>query len=90
MSEKGYIMPDRWLEIREHIHARWDKLSQHDIDEARRDMDKLVDLLKTVYGFNRSRAEREYHEFRLSLRVMLQPRVDSPVTPFRFPKLSER
>lgn len=78
MEEKPNRVSDHWVEIRQHIHSQWGKLSQSDIDGLKGNLDNLVTVLRKVYGIAESRAEREYHDFRVSLPCLLQPDVSAP------------
>ena len=63
----------KWGEIKNMIQAKWGKFSVAEIDSLKGNIDELATKLQDVYGYARAHAEREYHEFRLSLRPILQP-----------------
>ena len=63
----------RWSEIRNIIQTKWGKFSSSELESFRNNLDGVVSRLEKVYGHTRGRAEREYHEFRQSLRVVLLP-----------------
>ncbi len=50
------------------IHSKWRKFSKRKIQSILGDLDELVGMIQSVYGYPKDRAEREYHDFRLSLR----------------------
>ncbi len=64
----------RWAQVRDRIRSRWSKFSDAEIDSMRGNLDRLSVLLRKVYGYAEGRTEREYHEFRVSLRPVLQER----------------
>jgi hypothetical protein len=67
------LIHEKWTEIKERIHCRWRKFSANDIEVVRDDLDELVTIIRKRYGCATSQAETEYHEFRVSLRPLLQP-----------------
>ena len=69
----------RWMEIKNHITQRWSRLNASDLDSLKGNLDELVTRVQVAYGCAHARAEREYHEFRTSLRPLLQPAVVAPV-----------
>lgn len=64
---------ERWPEIRDLIHTKWTKMSARDINGLNRSLDALVDKICKTYGCTRERAERDYHEFRVSIGPILHP-----------------
>jgi hypothetical protein len=68
-----------WNEIKETIRLKWSKLSNTEIENLKNNLDGLVTKLQINYGYARPRAEREYHEFRVSLRPLQAPGVLAPV-----------
>jgi len=63
--------PDRLL--RGEISRRWKQLTTADIEECGTDRSKLIDVLRTRYGYAKGRAEKEvelfFGEFRDRLRM---------------------
>jgi hypothetical protein len=56
------------------IQERWGKLSRATLLKMD-DMRELVTVIEGAYGYPRNRAEREYHEFHLTLRPAVHPAV---------------
>ena len=78
MSDKLDMTPNHWITIKEHIRSKWSKLSATEIDSVKENMDKLVPIIRKVYRIAQPHAEREYHDFRVSLRPLFQPEIISP------------
>lgn len=79
-----------WFEIKHLIAERWKRLSASDVDSLKGNLEDLVARIQAAYGCARARAEMEYHEFRTSLRPLLQPPAVAPIpverTRQRFPR----
>jgi len=68
----SFLSQSRWPEIREKIQAKWGKFTSREIESLRSDLDALVKQIQKSYGYERKRAEREYHDFMVSIRPMFQ------------------
>jgi hypothetical protein len=59
--------------LRSEIMCRWEQLTTAEVEECSTDLDKLVDMLQTRYGYARRRAEKEvdlfYGEFQTRVRL---------------------
>jgi uncharacterized protein YjbJ (UPF0337 family) len=64
---------NRWSEIKDKIETKWGKFSNSEIESLQGNLDGIVGKIQKVYGYARDRAEREYHEFRVSLKTVLAP-----------------
>jgi len=73
------IFQEKWVEIKEKIESKWSKFSKAEIESVRDNFEELVSILQKVYGQGRVQAERECHDFQLSLRPLLQPAIRCPV-----------
>lgn len=62
------------------IQTKWGKFSKHQIENMKGDLDELVGMIQNAYGCSRNRAEREYHDFQLTLRPNMQPFGTKPFT----------
>ncbi len=69
----GFLMQERWSEVRERIMTKWGKFTRREVDALREDLEGLVMLIQKSYGYQRNHAEREYHDFRLAIRPMFYP-----------------
>ena len=65
------------------IQSKWGKFTRHQLAAIQEDLGALVGLIQSTYGFTKNQAEREYHDFQLSLRPVLQPIVTKPLNPRR-------
>jgi uncharacterized protein YjbJ (UPF0337 family) len=68
-----------WIEIKRRIQAKWGKLSNSEIESLKDNIDGLSKKLQKVYGYAKAQAEREYHEFRITLRP-IKHSVGNPVS----------
>ena len=59
----------RWQELRSAVRARWDKLTDADIDGVRGNSERLLDVLQARYGYTRQTAELEVTAWRRTLRA---------------------
>ena len=80
------MIQNRWLEIKNEIHSTWGKFKESDLEGFRGNLEGLVTKLQHVYGYANGQAEREYHEFRVSIRPILRPLVPTSRSPERTPK----
>jgi uncharacterized protein YjbJ (UPF0337 family) len=55
------------------IQTKWGKFSKRRLESMKGDLGELVDMLQSAYGYTKNRAEREYHEFQLTLRPGAHP-----------------
>src|SRR5687768_16162387 len=69
----GFLMQERWADVRERIMTKWGKFTRREVDALRVDLDYLVAQIQKSYGYERQHAEREYHEFRLAIRPIFYP-----------------
>ena len=57
------------------IQSKWEKLNRTQLQNMQGTLDGVVDMLQSSYGYPRSRAEREFHDFQISLRpVPIRPK----------------
>ena len=66
------MIQGRWNEIKSKIRSKWGKISNSDIEKVKNNLDELSTKIQKAYGCAKAQAEREYHEFRLSLRPMMK------------------
>lgn len=71
-------LQDKWIEVRERIASKWGKFTKLEIDSVRNNLDGLVEIIQNVYGYRRAHAERECHDFRISLRPVYLHRDHRP------------
>ena len=69
------VIENRWDEVKNLIQSRWGKFTNREIESLNGNLDELVTKIQKVYGFARGQAEREYHDFLVSLRPTMQPSV---------------
>lgn len=55
------------------IQSKWNKLSRFSLKNMESDASGIVSLIQSAYGYTRSQAEREYHDFQLTLRPARTP-----------------
>ena len=67
------MIQSKWSEIKHLIQSRWGKLTDREIESTRLNLEGLVAIVQKAYGYAIQHAEREYHEFRVSLRPILKP-----------------
>jgi uncharacterized protein YjbJ (UPF0337 family) len=60
------------------IQTKWGKFSKPKLLVMKDDLSELVGMIQRVYGYSKDRAEREFHDFQLSLRPVLHPVVTKP------------
>jgi hypothetical protein len=73
MNKKEDLFEGHWLEIKNRIRMKWSRLNGTELESLKHNLDCLVARIEASYGCAKARAELEYHEFRLSLRPLLQP-----------------
>ena len=69
------LTDSKWDDIQSQIQMKWGRFTQNDLDALKENLDEVVTRIRKVYGYTRDQAEREYHEFRVSLRPMMQHHV---------------
>jgi uncharacterized protein YjbJ (UPF0337 family) len=57
----------RWNDVKDQAHLRWGRLTGHELEIVRGNIDRLVDALQRCYGYDRRRAEREVEQWRETL-----------------------
>lgn len=57
------VFEGRWKQLKGDVKRTWGKLTDDDLDQAEGNRDKLVGSLQERYGWERSRAEREFDGF---------------------------
>lgn len=70
MKTNQDTLDTRWIEIAELIHTRWSKFSKREIDSLHGNLDDLAGKIQKVYGYARDHAERECHQFQISIRPL--------------------
>ncbi|NNF05872.1 MAG: CsbD family protein [Candidatus Eisenbacteria bacterium] len=60
---ESHELKGKWTQLRGEIKARWNKLTDDDIDEIRGERLKLVGKLQEKYGWKKEEAERRLDEF---------------------------
>lgn len=69
-----------WNEVKSKIKSKWSKFSDNEIDSLKGNLEALSDKIQKVYGYAKDRAEREYNEFKTSLKSS-PPKVDDQTKP---------
>lgn len=57
----------KWVVVKDKIKARWEKLTDDDIESFRENIDSLTGKIQLVYGCTKDHAEWEYKEFKHKL-----------------------
>ncbi|MFN8060214.1 MAG: hypothetical protein U0Q12_13745 [Vicinamibacterales bacterium] len=57
----------RWADNSHHAKARWNRLTDEDIEDVRGNVERLVDALRARYGYARRFAERDIANWSRSL-----------------------
>jgi uncharacterized protein YjbJ (UPF0337 family) len=63
------IFEGRWRQIKGDMQRAWGKLTDDDMDRAEGNREKLLGSLQERYGWERTRAEREFDSFLESVRT---------------------
>ena len=50
-------------DVKEKIRAKWNKLSDQDIDESHGDVSNLRERVKAAYGYDETKANKEFEDF---------------------------
>ena len=56
-----------WTELKGKIKAKWAKLTDHDLDEVKGNMETLAGKIQKTYGYAKDKAEQEYKDFKATL-----------------------
>jgi uncharacterized protein YjbJ (UPF0337 family) len=56
------ILKGKWQEIKGRVKEKWGKLTNNDLGEIEGKGEKLLGLLRTQYGYIKSKAELEYKD----------------------------
>ncbi len=56
-----------WTVIKGKIKAKWGKLTDNDIEEAKGNLEVLAGKVQKNYGYAKEKAEKEYSDFKKSL-----------------------
>jgi len=67
MSNRTEQAARRWEEIKEQVGIRWTHLTAADLDTVRGNLERLLDLLRLRYGYDRWAAEAEIANWSRSL-----------------------
>ena len=67
MSNRTEQAARRWEEIKEQVGIRWTDLTAADLDTVRGNLERLLDLLRLRYGYDRRAAEEEIANWSRSL-----------------------
>ena len=60
---------DRWQQLRGAARSRWARLTEHDVDAVHGNIERLIEALRTRYGYARATAVREITEWSKALRT---------------------
>jgi uncharacterized protein YjbJ (UPF0337 family) len=60
---------DRWQQLRGAAQSRWNRLTDHDIDSVHGNIERLIEALRTRYGYPRATAVREITNWSKALRA---------------------
>ena len=59
---------DRWQQLRGEARARWNRLTDSDIDSVQGNIERLIDALRARYGYGRATAVHEITSWSKALR----------------------
>jgi len=57
------ILRGQWHQIRGEVKSKWGQLTDDELTRVEGDMEKLIGVLETRYGYARARAEQEVNDF---------------------------
>lgn len=57
------VLTSKWNQARDDVQRRWGKLTEDDVERVKGDINHLVSLVETRYGYTRKTAEREVNRF---------------------------
>lgn len=60
-----------WTEIKTKIKAKWNKISDDEIEAVKGNFDALSGKLQKVYSLNKDLAEKQFSEFKGSIESLL-------------------
>jgi hypothetical protein len=60
---------DRWQQLRGAAKARWDRLTDHDVESVHGNIERLIEALRARYGYPRATAVREITDWSKALRA---------------------
>ena len=60
-----------WTELKGKIKSKWDKFSDEEIESFKADLSLLTGKIEKVYGVAKEHADRQYDEFKKSVRSLI-------------------
>lgn len=63
---------DRWQQLRGAARSRWNRLTEQDVDAVHGNIERLIDALRSRYGYGREVAVREITSWSRALRTSPQ------------------
>lgn len=67
MSNRTRQAARRWEEVKGQVGIRWNRLTAAELDAVDGNLERLLDLLRQRYGYDRWVAERQVTSWRRSL-----------------------
>ena len=68
-----------WTELKGKIKSKWSKFSDEEVESIKSDLNQLTGKVQKVYGVAKENAERQYDEFKTSVKSLLDQDASSEV-----------
>lgn len=59
----NFVIEDQWDQVRNKIHARWNKITEEDVDQINGNHNRFIDMIKERYGVTKELAEDQMQRF---------------------------
>ena len=67
------IPEGKWKQVRSKIHARWNRLTEDDIDKIDGNRDQFIDVLQERYGVAKEKAENQLNRYLKAVTIRSKP-----------------
>ncbi len=66
------LIEKNWSELKTVIKNKWDKFTDEDVESFKADLTRLTSKVETTYGIAKEQAERQFEEFKHSVKSLLE------------------
>jgi uncharacterized protein YjbJ (UPF0337 family) len=66
------IIEKNWTELKGKMKAQWSKLNDEELESVKGDLNLLVGKVETAYGVAKDHADRQFNDFKKSVKSLIE------------------
>ena len=73
-------LQNNWSDIKAQIKTKWSKFNDNELDSFKDNLERLSGQIQKTYGVAKEQAEKEFNDFKKSMRTEATPQTTKPTS----------